>query len=502
MKKFYDCAKNATLRWLPEILAGFAFFVFCVLVGTIFSVDCKCNIWYCGLFGAENKLEIIKLLGLTLAGFLSALAVMVANKRANAMIKQAKAMATNVEVTESGKIQERFRDAVNHLGNKSPSVRQGGFHSLFHLALGDKNLRPSIASILCAHIRETTSTENYQEKHKSAPSTEIQSLLSLLFTAETHSREKLEKFWDGLTPDLTGGYLQGIKLQKAFLKRANLREAHLQEAHLEGSELQETDFCQAQLQGAYLSYTHLQKANLEESELQKAKIYRAQLQGANLESAQLQGANLWAAQLQGAYFLLAQLQGADLESAQLQGANFMAAQLQGADLRSAQLQGANLESAQLQGADLRSAQLQGVNLESAQLQGAYLADAQLQGVNFHQAQLQGAVSSKEIDCLIHFRSLIRNRVGKDSDLSTVVFKGGVDDQSIYEWISILKTIKYSSDERLQSFRKELGKHVGIEISHRLPDEAEAITGEFNKEEAKKWVEEYKKAMATVPKFIK
>ena len=44
-----------------------------------------------------------------------------------------------------------------------------------------KNLRRTVFDILCAHIRQTTRENEYREKHRSKPSEEIQSLLTLLF---------------------------------------------------------------------------------------------------------------------------------------------------------------------------------------------------------------------------------------------------------------------------------------------------------------------------------
>ena len=457
MNKDLDSVKNVILR------CRFAILLVLAVLFMMWFVDDKCNNWYCELFGADKKLELVKIHGWILAGCLSAWAVMAANRRSDAMA--------------SGNRQERFRDAVDHLGHKSSSsVRQGGFHSLFHLALDDEERRPSIASILCAHIRETTNNKGYQKKHKNAPSTEIQSLLDLLFAAEAHPIWKRTKFWDltptrtnaiisqrnkqwfwnGLTPDLTKGYLLGAKISNA------------------------------QLQGV----------DLEGVQLQGAQLINAQLQGADLDGAKLQGVQLiGGVELQGAQLRSAGLQGAHLPCAELQGANLEDAQLQGADLEGAELQGANLKYAQLQGADLEGAELQGANLKYAQLQGANLKGVQLQGANLEGVQLQGALSDQSFDLTAPFRSLIQDRVGKDSELSTVVFAGGVDKQSIDEWVSILETIEFFPKEELQSFKEEMSKHVGRDKSNQLP--GVVITGKYE-EEAKEWVKEYEEAMAIVP----
>ena len=102
-----------------------------------------------------------------------------ANAQAGATEQQAKAN----ENAERGLRQERLKNAIEHLGHGSDSVRLGGAYELFHLAQETENLRQTALDILCAHIRRTTGETVYREKHESKPSEEIQSLLTLLFRA-------------------------------------------------------------------------------------------------------------------------------------------------------------------------------------------------------------------------------------------------------------------------------------------------------------------------------
>ena len=48
------------------------------------------------------------------------------NRRAAAAEETAKAMQKTAELTERGNIAERFKNAIEHLGNDSASVRLGG----------------------------------------------------------------------------------------------------------------------------------------------------------------------------------------------------------------------------------------------------------------------------------------------------------------------------------------------------------------------------------------
>ena len=470
-----------------------------------------------------------------------------ANKRAKAMEDAAREQAKATANTEAGQRQERLKNAIEHLGHSSNSVRMGGVYELFHLAKDTEYLRQTVMDILCAHIRQTTRGKDYQAEHKIKPSEEIQGLLTLLFM-EGHD------IFEDCPTNLQGSYLNGATLSQARLKKANLIEAQLQEANLMEAQLQEAilskaqlqgtnlleaqlqranlmavqlqgadlryaqlqgtsffrarlqgaDLSKAQLQGAHLVYAQLQKADLRQAQLQGADLAAARLQGADLSKAQLQGADLGLAQLQGAKLLATRLQEAVLEQAQLQGAKLSNAQLQGADLLGAQLQGTILSKAQLQGAILWGAQLQGAKLSEAQLQGASLTDAQLQGANLFMAQLQGAnlmetqlqgVSSRNPypHPSAGFESEIGDRIGKDSGLTGIIFASGLQQEDLDALCRDL------SDDQAHALREKLTPHVGLEASNELPDNSGAIIAPpYTQEEAEQWIAEYNKAMEKVP----
>ena len=410
------------------------------------------------LFGLYEwqKYEALKFLGIGMGGGVLALQAVIANKRAEAMEKTAKAQADATgeqaranKNTEQGQRQERLKNAIEHLGNASDSVRLGGAYELFHLAEDTEDLgqRQTVLDILCAHIRWTTRERKYRgtsggpeyieykEKYPSNPSEEIQSLLTLLFVQE----HKVFVF--------TG---RDIKLQRSWLNGSNLNQARLEKAHLEGT----------QLQGAYLIKARLQGAHL----------MQAQLHEAQLGVAQLQGAQLFEAQLQGAHLIKACLQGAELFGAQLQGAQLVGARLQGAELMGAQLQGAQLGVARLQGADLEKAQLQGAQLGKARLHGA---------------------SSNMEYFYESFEASINKRIGQKSDLDGVIFAGGLTQEDVDCMCSGL------SDGAANELQEKLREHIGESESYGVPEDSGTIRGTYTKEEAAQWIAEYKTALSAV-----
>ena len=379
-----------------------------------------------GLVGHNSKNEVLKFLGIGIAGLLLMLQALIANRRAKAMQRAAEAQGdaanaqgdfANQQViankhTEDGQRQERLKNAIEHLGHRSGSVRMGGAYELFHLAQDNPELGQTILDILCAHIRTRTGEKKYRDDNQSSPSVEVQSLLNLLF------RQNHEVF-DGFVVDLKGSWLNG----------AELHEAHLSEA--------------------ILSAVHLREALLWEAHLQGADLWEAHLQGANLQGAHLQGS-----ELRGAW-----LQDVDLQDAQLQGANLQQSQLQCANLRDAQLQGADLQEAQLQSADLEQTKLQGVRLP---VEGS-----------------PGEGSQRDL-----FVERMTSGVGIETNLEGVTFEGGLNEESLEELLAELPP------ERAEVLEDNLRRHVDRPPSYQLPTECGAVTGAYTTKQVLKWIADY------------
>ena len=426
--------------------------------------------WAFRLFGVCDKYEILKFLGIGMGGILIALQALASHRRAKAMEDAANAQAKANLHTEKGQRQERLKNAIEHLGHTPDSVRLGGAYELFHLAEDTPELRQTVLEILCAHIRGTTGENEYRETYKLTPSEEIQSLLTLLFVRE-------DGVFNGLHINLRGSWLNGASLQKARLRYADLRQANLQETILTEADLRGVDCQEARLSTARLDKAWMQEAELGEAHLERSILWETQLQGANLTNARLQGAGLEKARLHGASLWGAYLQGAVLEKARLQGAQFGPAQLQGADLRQAQLQGARLWQTQLQGTRLWQVKLEGVSSD------------------FDIANLSQS-----------FQDRIRQRCGKETDLSSATFTGGLckcphpedPDANMMrnKWKPPIDfVVEGLSDEHAKCLRDELKPHIDKPASHELPANNTAITGTYSEEEAEKWIAEYEEAMS-------
>lgn len=363
--------------------------------------------WIFNLLGiaqnGEPKYEALKFLGIGMGGLLIALQALMSYKRAKAMEKTAeaqadaaKAQADAVSRTEQGQRQDRLKNAIEHLGHESDSVRLGGAYELFHLAKDTEDLRQTVLDILCAHIRQTTGESKYRKTHKSKPSEEIQSLLTLLFVQEYN-------VFKGCPINLQGSWLNGADLRDACLWKAILTRVHLQ--------------------GAKLDRAHLQRANLVEAHLEEAFLSEAWLHETVLESTHLQGAYFKRARLQGSYLMGTSLQGAYLDNADLQGAYLDNVKLYGAYLVNARLQGAHLFFLYLLGASLSGVKLQGAGEQSWTSSTPFADRIRMSiGQETNLSRLWfGSIEQKAVDCLVEglsddkatlIRECLRPHIGK------------------------------------------------------------------------------------------
>ena len=457
-ERMRERAKTASF-WLV-LLALLALLVsLWVMFGDTIGYDAG---WIYKRLGVTEKAAALKTLGFIIAGAMASWGVVAANRRADAMDESAKATAKSAEaadntanVAEAGNRQRAFQDGLEHLGSDKASVRLIGSRALFYVAMEDERQRVAIASFLCAYIRETTGDKDYQEQNKDKPSTEMQSLLKLLFTTETMDERRLASFWRGMEPDLEGGYFRGVELSNA------------------------------QFRGAKLNSVQFQGASLREAQFQETSLKKAQFQGARLREAQFQGAYLEKAQFQVASLTMARLQGADLDRAQFQGALLFGSQFQGASPYMAGFQQAKFG----QGSEHEDIPDQ----DRAAAKSSELVE-QLKASAFH-----GISSSERLLFRPKFDEIINERAGKASDFSGVIFAGGVTKELLAE---VKEALERASRLFVGPVLKEgkviqnLESEIGQPESHTPPKGV--IAGSYGKEDAGRWMREFRKAMATVP----
>ncbi len=370
-------------------------------------------------------------------------------KRAKALEDTSRAQVKANEHTETGQRQERLRSAIDHLGHTSESVRLGGAYELLDLARDTAYLREPVFEILCAHIRRTTSTKKYREKHRTKPSEEVQSLLTLLFVREHGLFSKLR-----------------ADLQDTWLRGARLKGARLSRCDLTGAVLESADLTEASLKGALLISTNLSHAVLDETRLRRAWFL-----GANLRSAYL-----FFARAQRADFSDVTAPGADFTGADMQEANFSDSDLRLSNFSLTGLQLAVFVNSKLQGADFSEAEMQGTDFERAQMQGVNLFRAGMQGANFEQTMMHGGHSE---DSNQEGEDRVRGYVGRETDYPCSVFGGHLESEDVESLVNRV------SQRRRGELRTVLLSHVGKARESEAPDGVE--TGMYTLDQAEEWI---------------
>ena len=231
-KECWKVIKGWLKHWLDIQITFFAIaFGFCITYGIAILIWPTIEPKY-------PELERTNFVTFMLGGFLLIFQIMISARRATAAENTAKAMQETVQLTETGNIAERFKNAIEHLGHESVSVRLGGIYALHHIAQEVEEYRDRVFEILCAHIRETTTHETYEprkiESEQEKSTIEIQSILNLLLM-----RTPGCEIYKGLKTNLENVNLAGYRLIKANLQIADLQEADLQGADLKEADLKE-----------------------------------------------------------------------------------------------------------------------------------------------------------------------------------------------------------------------------------------------------------------------
>ena len=282
------------------------------------------------LFGESQKYngELFKVLVTILGGLLVLWGLYLNYRRTkilevqtNNQADQIKAFVKQNEITEKGKVDERFKNAIEHLGHDKDAIVLGGIYALHRIAQEDKSYRQTVFDILCSYFRDKTiSLKEIDQNVENGitvtePTIVIQTIIDLLFKI----RNKQEYIY------------------------AELR------ANLNGINCLNGDFNTAQLIGANLVHSTLNGSDLSNANLIGANLIESNLIGVILISAHLEGSKLSFANLIGSDLKKSFLEGSDLQATHLEGSYLMEAHLEGSCLRHTYLNGAVLNNSHMEG---------------------------------------------------------------------------------------------------------------------------------------------------------
>jgi uncharacterized protein YjbI with pentapeptide repeats len=253
LEKDLSLAENSFRTTLAQILGGL------VILGTLFAT-------YQSLKVAQDNADVA---------------------RRNTEIAQ-----DNLQLSEQGKLTDRFSKAVELLGNDKLDVRLGGIYALERISNDSQKDHWAVMEVLTAFVRENSTTrldnaENLSQRKKLRGVSlgdplkdniiklreDVQAVMTVIGRRKWSDAETKSHVLD-----FRDSYLMGVNLENGNFARANFTNV------IFGIEsLEET--------GRFRS-SNLRGVDLSEATLGRANLYLADLTGANLRGARLMAARM------------------------------------------------------------------------------------------------------------------------------------------------------------------------------------------------------------------
>jgi len=258
-----------------------------------------------------------------------------------------------IELQKKSERDAQFAKGIELLGNSNSSISYGGAIILIDLVKNYKDeYREIVFDVLCSHIRNITSKEEYQKKYKKKPSNEIQRIAYFLFTKKLTDNY----LFQGLKGDLSYSYLNGIDLNGAKLIQCNLNYSYLKGAMLVYANLEFSFFIETHFDNAWM-----QDSNLRASNAPNAFFIGTKLQDAKMECIIANGAKFTNAILFNTHLDCALLQFAEFNGEQLSYSSFLGSFLDSSEF----IETIKINTCHFGGADLRNMKIKLSNINNA-----------------------------------------------------------------------------------------------------------------------------------------
>lgn len=240
----------------------------------------------------NNKGELFKIL----LSIIGAIAVMfglyVAYRRAKAMERGVEKQGESIQnqneqlkLSRKSQIDERFKNAIEHLGSEKEPVILGGIAELHQIAIENKDDYAEVVfNILCSYIRTTANV--YDKKADDINHTAIQTIVNYLFKKSSD-----KNLYCDFEANLGHTNLLGIDLNGCNLKKAKLSFCYLpsiSDSNLQFSELSKSIFVvskiiESNLLGSNLHGTIFQHCEIRNTSFDKINFAKSVFLGCEIE---------------------------------------------------------------------------------------------------------------------------------------------------------------------------------------------------------------------------
>ncbi|MGE3823114.1 MAG: pentapeptide repeat-containing protein [Bacteroidia bacterium] len=261
----------------------------------------------------DRNADLLKILLSVVAGFGVLISIYVSLWRAKTTEESVRLQgeainkqAEQIQLAAKSQIDERFSNAIEHLGSDKEPVLLGGIAELHQIAKENQTAYAEVVfNILCSYIRSNTSV--IDKKAKDFNHTAIQTIIDYLFKVNP----KAENPYKGLIADLNHSNLSGKNLNDCNLNSSNLSFCHLPD--LENVELNSADISCAKF---FLSKLH--NVNLTNAKAHNTNFFISQLKDVSFENCK---------ELLTVHFTDSELKNVNFDNTKIYGSSFISSHL-------------------------------------------------------------------------------------------------------------------------------------------------------------------------------
>lgn len=200
--------------------------------------------------------ELTKLLLSILGGIGIFYGLIISSRRALITEKSVNKQGEQIELARKSQIDERFKNAIEHLGNEKEPIILGGVSELIQIAKEDREKYSEVVfNILCSYIRSETNINS--KTANDFNSTVIRTIINYLFKIDSKNP------FNGLEADLSNSNLSGQNLDFCDFTGANFRFALL--GSISNSMFDECDLGKAQIKTSFFKNNSLTGVKLHQT---------------------------------------------------------------------------------------------------------------------------------------------------------------------------------------------------------------------------------------------
>jgi uncharacterized protein YjbI with pentapeptide repeats len=181
-----------------------------------------------------------------------------------------------LELSRKSQIDERFKNAVEHLGSDKEPIILGGVAELYQIAIENSNEYAEIVfNILTSYIR--TSTNIHKKKADDFSVTIIQTIINYLFK----SKSKNNYPFLGFTGNLSASNLNSINIDSVdfvgfnlsftlfpmYINDVDFSDSNLSKAQFSLSRINNCDFSNTNLHSTYFHFSEIRNSSFEEASI-------------------------------------------------------------------------------------------------------------------------------------------------------------------------------------------------------------------------------------------